>query len=97
MRDSAACMLHAANKFFIINDFFFQAQWKHFLHFLKGSFFFHFLLRQKTLNHRVDCTRVAKLKPIFPALTTPFSFQPIARSLRAQSSRVLDLQRGLME
>ena len=53
---------------------------------------FYFLSRQKTLNHRVNCTRVAKLKLIFPALRTPFSFQPFARSPRSQGSRVLDLK-----
>ena len=49
----------------------------------KGS---HFLFsRQKTLNHRV-----ANL--IFPALRTPFSFQPFAQSPHCQSSCVLHLK-----
>ena len=51
---------------------------------------FYFLSRQKTLNHRV-----ANL--IFPALRTPFSFQPFARSPRSQSSRVLDLKLAIIK
>ena len=36
--------------------------------------------------------RVAKLKLIFPALRTPFSFQALARSPRLKGRRVLDLK-----
>ena len=36
--------------------------------------------------------RVAKLKFIFPALRTPFSFQAFAWSPRSKSRRVLDLK-----
>ena len=36
--------------------------------------------------------RVAKLKLIFPALRTPFSFQAFAWSPRLKSRRVLDLK-----
>ena len=49
---------------------------------------------------RHTCAQVARglktlgsiLKLIFPALRTPFSFQPLARSPRSQGSRVLDLK-----
>ena len=72
-------------KFFIL-DFLFFIPSTLTLYF---NLIFIFVKMKKILNWRVI---KIKLKLIFPALRTPFSFQAFARSPRSKSRRVLDLK-----